>query len=234
MTESLDNMRINTNINTIDNSRALRFQHHCVSGIGGFVGTYTIINHHQILATAQTANMIDIVISIFGGNLFDFIVRLGALVIYLFGFFLTLYVPKHTNINIQTLSLIIDALLVVIIAITPSGLNDVIALYPVFLAMSIQWNSFIKVDGYVSSTIFSTNNLKQATTSLMEYFLNDDKDYKKLDKSKFYGGNILGYHLGVALSFCSCRIFGTAGIWLCFIPIIFSIVSHIRVRKSNQ
>ena len=38
------------------------------------------------------------------------------------------------------------------------GLDPVVALYPVFFAMSIQWSSFAGARGFYSSTIFSTNN----------------------------------------------------------------------------
>lgn len=230
-TRSLNGLSIQSK--GIDRVKALRFEHHCVSSIGGFLGTYSIMNYHDILAAAQTANMIDIVMAILGKDVSSFLVRLGAVVLYLMGFFLTVYIPKFTKVNVQTFALIVDALAVVMMGLIPSGINDVIALYPIFFAMAVQWNSFTKVENYVSSTIFSTNNLKQATTSLMEYFLDTEKDTQKLDKSKFFSGSILGYHLGVALAFCSCKMLGTLGVWLCLVPIAIAMISHIRVLKGN-
>ena len=43
--------------------------HHTVSVIGGFMAGYTIINHSDILANAQTGNLIRLVLSAFEGNL---------------------------------------------------------------------------------------------------------------------------------------------------------------------
>jgi uncharacterized membrane protein YoaK (UPF0700 family) len=246
MVNSLDGVQVGSNslngvgvcanpsAKSIDKTRALRFQHHCVSSIGGFFGAYAVINYHDMLASAQTSNLINVVLALLGGNVSGFLIRVGALLLYVLGFFITLAVPKYTKINLQKLSLIVDAVAVVVVSLMPSGIDDVISLYPIFFAMAIQWNSFVTVENYSSATIFSTNNLKQATTSLMEYFLNNRQDPKKLDKSRFYGGSILGYHLGVALAFCACKVLGSMGVWLCIVPIVVSLVSNLRVCKSND
>jgi uncharacterized membrane protein YoaK (UPF0700 family) len=241
MVNSLDGVQVsNGNLSgvcvkskSIDYTKALRFQHHCVSSIGGFFGAYAVINYHDMLASAQTSNLINIVLALLGGNLSGFLIRIGALCLYVLGFFLTIAIPKYTKINLQKLSLFVDAIAVILMGLMPSGTDDVMALYPVFFAMAIQWNSFVTVENYSSATIFSTNNLKQATTSLMEYFLSNRQDPKKLDKSKFYGGTILGYHLGVALAFCACKFLGSVGVWLCIVLIAISFVSNFRVCRSS-
>ncbi len=233
-TRSLNKVGAELKVKGIDRVKALRFQHHCVSSIGGFFGAYAILNHNELLASAQTANLINLVMAILGRDVTDFLARLGALVVYLVGFFITIYVPKRTKLNLQGISLAVDVLAVVLLAIMPSNVNDVVALYPVFFAMAIQWNSFVKVEEYTSATIFSTNNLKQATTSLMEYFIDGQKDSKKLDKSRFYGATILGFHLGVALAFFTCKVLGSSAIWMCCVPIIVSLVSHVRVLRSKS
>jgi uncharacterized membrane protein YoaK (UPF0700 family) len=242
MVDSLDGVQLgareltSTSIKTssLDSIKALRLQHHCVSSIGGFLGAYAIINHHDMLAAAQTSNLINLVLALLGGDIPKFLARVGALVVYVFGFFMTIYIPRYTKFNLQSFSLCVDILAIIIMAILPEDTNDVVALYPVFFAMAIQWNSFLKIGEYSSSTIFSTNNTKMATMSLIEYFLDNKQDKSKLDKSKFLGATILGYHLGVALAFYSCKFLGTTGILMCFLPVIVSLVSHIRVRRSTN
>ena len=44
--------------------------HHTVSVIGGFMAGYTIINHSDILANAQTGNLIRLVLSAFEQNVY--------------------------------------------------------------------------------------------------------------------------------------------------------------------
>ncbi len=212
-----------------------RLQHYCVSSIGGFLGAYSLLNCHEVLGNAQTANMILFVHSILGGDLKSFLVRLVAILVYVSGFFFSIWIPKYTKLNIEVFSLIVDAICIVSLAVIPLGGNDLVYLYPVFFAMAIQWNTFKSADGYTSSTIFSTNNLKQATTSLMEYFM--DGDAKSLDKSKFFGGTLLGFHLGVAVSYTSYIFLGMMGIWLAIVPLLISslvLCKRLSLKQSQN
>ena len=43
--------------------------HHAVSAIGGFFGGYTVLNHTDILANAQTGNLMRLVVQACRGNL---------------------------------------------------------------------------------------------------------------------------------------------------------------------
>ena len=94
----------------------------------------------------------------------------------MFALSLTVILPKFTKLHLPYVSLCIDALAALIVAFLPSNLNDFIALYPLYFAMAIQWCSFKGGDGFTCSTIFSTNNLRQFTTSMTEYLLNKDSD----------------------------------------------------------
>ncbi len=84
--------------------------------------------------------------------------------------------PKFTRLHLPYVSLFIDAMAALIVAFLPSDLNDFIALYPLYFAMAIQWCSFKGGDGFTCSTIFSTNNLRQFTTSMTEYLCSKDPD----------------------------------------------------------
>src|SRR5699024_11733141 len=59
--------------------------------------------------------------------------------------------------------------------------------------LAFQWCIFKGAMGYTSSTIFSTNNIKQTVVSLTEYFLIQDTTIKqeKLKKGCFFGGTLL-------------------------------------------
>ena len=43
--------------------------HHTVSIVGGFMAGYTIFNHLDIMANAQTGNLVKLVLSACSGNL---------------------------------------------------------------------------------------------------------------------------------------------------------------------
>jgi len=115
-----------------------------------------------------------------------------------------------------------------IVAFLPSDLNDFIALYPLYFAMAIQWCSFKGGDGFTCSTIFSTNNLRQFTTSMTEYLCSKDPD--ALRKWKFFASVLLCFHFGVIISYLSCKNFGHTGSLVCFLP-VFSGFCLVWTRK---
>lgn len=115
-----------------------------------------------------------------------------------------------------------------IVAFLPSDLNDFIALYPLYFAMAIQWCSFKGGDGFTCSTIFSTNNLRQFTTSMTEYLCSKDPD--ALRKWKFFASVLLCFHFGVIVSYLSCKNFGHTGSLVCFLP-VFSGFCLVWARK---
>lgn len=195
--------------------------HYTMASVGGFLGGFAILSHHDLLANAQTSNLISLAISIVGRNPFQALLHIGSLLLYMLGLSLTVLIPRYTKWNLQLCSIAIDALALVILAILPSTVEDFIALYPIFFAMAFQWNTFKGADGYISSSIFSTNNLRQFTTSLTEYFC--DRDRNHLHKTSFYGGTLLFFHIGVAISYFACRYFGTMGSLAGLLPLGLSL-----------
>ena len=71
------------------------------------------------------------------------------------------------------------------------------ALYPIFFAMSVQWSSFRGAQNFYSSTIFSTNNTKQASLALAEYLCN--KSHEQLKRMGFFLSTLLCFHIGAAI-----------------------------------
>lgn len=133
----------------------------------------------------------------------------------------TIIIPKYTKINMHVFSVLLNMAVVLLIGFFPKNINDVVALYPLFFITAIQWNSFKGAKGYVSSCIFSTNNLRQFTISFMEYIC--DKDKKHLHKTKFYGGVLLSYHIGVGISYLAYKLLEIKGAWICLIPLMMAL-----------
>ena len=110
----------------------------------------------------------------------------------------------------------------------PGQMDPVLALYPVFFAMSFQWCVFKGAEGYACSTIFSTNNLKQTVLSFTEYFLAGEDEQeeraKNLKKGRFFGETILFFHASVAAAYLSLRVMGLAAVWLAVCPLFIGLV----------
>ena len=204
--------------------------HHIVSLIGGFLGAYAIISRTSNFGSAETINMIAIVIGLMDNNFEAYIFRLLALVLYISAIIFTVALPKLCKVNIQYLSMAIDAIGMIILAFMPIDFNPIIALFPVFFMSAFQWNSFSQVNGYNCSTIFSTNNLRQMIIGFTEYIANKKPEY--LARGKFFGVTLIYYHLGVVYAFIVTKIWGIKASVAGIVPVIVATTMLIMYGKK--
>ncbi len=179
---------------------------------------YCILQRSDFLGSAQTSNMIYLVSNLLGKDYIDVLLRIGAMLLYILSIALTVWIPAKTVINVKTLSIIIDAAAVGIMGVMPDEMNPVLGLYPVFFSMAFQWNTFKGARGYVSSSIFSTNNLRQFSIGLTNFCIR--RKNEDIDRAKFYGFTLLSFHIGVAISYVVWKRFFVHSVWFCFMPII--------------
>ena len=140
--------------------------HFVMAFIGGYFGLYAIVARNDLFGSAQTSNLIYLVQDILGGRPVDFVIRIGALVLYSTAVALSVWLPKHTAVNNKILSILIDGGAAILLGFLPKDMNPVLGLYPIFFAMAFQWCSFKGIGGYNSSTVFSTNNLRQFVSAV--------------------------------------------------------------------
>jgi len=194
-----------------------RYIHYTMAVVGGFLAAYAILNRNGLLANAQTMNLLTLLLNLLGRNLNDVLLHTGALLFYIFGTVLTVIILKKTTADILVVSILIDFGAVLILGFLPQNMNNVVALYPIFFAMSVQWNAFKGVDGYNSSSIFSTNNVKQLSISFTEFLIDHNKSH--LDRAGFFGSVLLAFHAGAVLSYFSHKACGLRGVWICSLPL---------------
>lgn len=194
--------------------------HYSAALVGGYFGIYALMVRSNNFGSSQTSNLIYIVSSILGNSISELMIRVGAALLYMVAIFLTVLIPKHfSKVNMKLLSMCVNAVAVVILAFLPMDMDPILGLYPIFFAMAFQWNSFNGARGYNSSTIFSTNNLRQLTMSFAEVV---SGNCKQLDKLKFYGATLIGFHIGVAVSYVAWYFLGISGIWFGLLPIVLN------------
>lgn len=195
--------------------------HYTLSFIGGYLGLYAIVSRADVFGNAQTANLLGVVRDLIGRDFSDMLLRIGALLIYVTAVILTVWIPEHFSTDLRFISIGIDIFAILLLGFFPSGMSPVVALYPVFFAMPFQWCTFKAPGGYNSSTIFSTNNLRQFTTAVTQFLMK--KDTAQRDKAKFYGMTLLSFHTGAALSLILYMAYGLSGVWLCLIPAFYAV-----------
>ncbi len=206
-----------------------RIIHHNMALVGGFLGSYAILCRADFLGNAQTANLIYLVHAILGQNAHEVLLRLIALALYFTSTMLFVVVRDKSNWNVQKVSLGIDLIAIIALGLIPLSVNPIIGLFPIFFSMAFQWNAFPGGYGYVSSTIFSTNNTRQVALSVAEYFCHKDK--RKIHKAVFFLGSILCFHLGVAIAYIVTKYASVHGVWL---ACIFLLPAALLVCQEEQ
>ena len=138
--------------------------------IGGFMVGYGVINRHDILGSAQTGNMVSLAMDAVGHADEEWFFRIIALIIYVASVSLTVILShKISKMSQKRLSILIDGAVLLIIGFYPAEMNPFVALFPIFFATAFQWCSFKGADGFASSSIFCSNNLRQCVTGFTEY-----------------------------------------------------------------
>lgn len=181
--------------------------HYVTSFIGGFLGIFPLLSIARLFGSAQTSNLIEVVLSALQMDWTSLLMHLFGMFLYAFAVFLVTFLPAHTKINIKFMALVVDVATAFFMWKIPADLPPVFYMYPTFFAMAFQWTAFTGAYGYVSSTIFSTNNLKQFVSATTEFLFNGKKEFKL--KAAFYGAALLSFHMGVAASFVLNRIFAS-------------------------
>ena len=154
--------------------------HFAVSSLGGFMGGYAIFNHCDVFGNAQTANMIHLVSKIFTGDFEGVVFIVIALLTYILGNVFFVIADRFIKLETKTVSLIASTVALLIIGIFPNISNNYLAILPILFVTPVLWNSFRTAGSYVTSPIFSTNNLRVATVSTFTGIIDKDKDMKKL------------------------------------------------------
>ena len=210
--------------------------HYNMALIGGFLGAYGVVSRGNF-PSAQTGNMISILTMAIGGGLkllvnyilvgmesvgigrkpLDFLIHVGALVVYVAAIVLCTWLPKHAKIRLPQLSLAVSSIAAVLMTMIPMNADPILSLYPLFFATAFQWCSFKGARGFTCATIFSTNNLRQFSSAAVEVWLNHDDSF--LDKFKFFGGTLLSFHTGAAAAIFLTLAFEEKASLFCLLPL---------------
>ncbi len=198
--------------------------HYSASLIGGYLAGYTVFNHTEILGNAQTGNLIKMVLDLCQGDLtFIWFMALSFL-IYCGGNVFYVLVRRKVKISMKIVSLICTSAAVVLVGAIPFVRNHYVACYPIIFVAPVQWNAFKNAAGDSSSTIFSSNNVRQASMLTTNYFLSRDKSTAV--KARFYWLTLLSFNSGVAMSCLLSIWLGVYSVWFCFVPIGLTVVNY--------
>ena len=187
------------------------------AAVGGFFAAYAILLRMGIMANAQTLNLLELLLSSLRCHWPEMLMHLGALAMYVLGTMSTVILPHLFGWDMRRVCPIIDALCAVLLAFLPAEMPVIPSLYPIFFAMSVQWSSFTGAQDHISSTIFSTNNTKQASLSLARHLCT--REQGQIRRMWFYVSTILCFHAGATVAYFSVLLLEVKGS-LCVLPLI--------------
>ena len=193
------------------------YRHLSFAAVGGFFAAYAILLRMGIMANAQTLNLLELLLSSLRCHWSEVLMHLGALAMYVLGTMSTVILPHLFGWDMRRVCPIIDALCAVLLAFLPAEMPVIPSLYPIFFAMSVQWSSFTGAQDHISSTIFSTNNTKQASLSLARHLCT--REQGQIRRMWFYVSTILCFHAGATVAYFSVLLLEVKGS-LCVLPLI--------------
>ena len=193
------------------------YRHLSFAAVGGFFAAYAILLRMGIMANAQTLNLLELLLSSLRCHWPEVLMHLGALAMYVLGTMSTVILPHLFGWDMRRVCPIIDALCAVLLAFLPAEMPVIPSLYPIFFAMSVQWSSFTGAQDHISSTIFSTNNTKQASLSLARHLCTREQGQSR--RMWFYVSTILCFHAGAIVAYFSVLLLEVKGS-LCVLPLI--------------
>ena len=205
--------------------------HYAAAFIGGFFGMYAILTRFMF-GSAETMNMLSLVGDLLGRDLPDFLARLGALLIFSSGVALSVIITDNRPGWRNMVAFSADAAAVIALAFMPEDMNSIIALYPVFLATSMQWCLVKGPYGYAISSVFSTNNLRQFITGIVRKA--QGKDDGKVSRVHAFGLTLLSFHAGAAAAYIAVMLMQMKGIWIALVPIAVAFALSFRVLRCKE
>lgn len=193
------------------------YRHLSFAAVGGFFAAYAILLRMGIMANAQTLNLLELLLNSLRCHWSEVLMHLGALAMYVLGTMSTVILPHLFGWDMRRVCPIIDALCAILLAFLPAEMPVIPSLYPIFFAMSVQWSSFTGAQDHISSTIFSTNNTKQASLSLARHLCT--REQGQIRRMWFYVSTILCFHAGATVAYFSVLLLEVKGS-LCVLPLI--------------
>lgn len=203
----------------------------CVSG--GFMGGYALFSRAGNFGSAQTANLIEIILNIFGRDYKEVSLRFIAILLFILGNVAgALIKHRFGRFTLKIYTFVVLILGFVILSFISEDADVVLGLLPIFFMSSTQWFTFTGTRKYNCSTIFSTNNLKQMVLGYTYYYLTGKEEDGK--KGRFYLLSLTFFHIGVVIAVLLCLKFGiAASLFGIIIVILAEIVSIEREVKQK-
>lgn len=206
--------------------------------VGGFFGGYTYSVRGGVFCNAQTANFVLLAMAISSGDWHQVRYLCIPITAYFLGAVISEAIASSVRrfhlIRWDTLLILIEMLVVLILGFIPDSAPFQISQVAVNFIASMQYNTFRQADGIPMATTFCTNHIRQVGVFFTKAIRHKDKE--ALNRMFFYIGTLILFVLGVISSAVSCRHFSGKGVWFALIPlmIIFIDLLHADLKTEKN
>ena len=191
--------------------------------VGGFFGGFTYTVRGGIFCNAQTANFVLLAMAIGDGDW----AQARYLVIPITAYFLgavvsetaAAHIKKYNLIRWDTLLIMIELVVVVILGFIPDDAPFQISQVAVNFICSMQYNTFRQADGIPMATTFCTNHLRQVGVFFTKGIRHAEKAH--FSRMLFHVGMLALFVAGGIIATVLCRRFGGKGVWFAAVPLLF-------------
>ncbi len=204
--------------------------------VGGFFGGYTYSVRGGIFCNAQTANFVLLAMALGSGDW----AQAKYLIIPITAYFLGAVVSEAAAgslrklhvIRWDTLLLLIEMLVVVILGFIPDSAPFQISQIAVNFICSMQYNTFRQADGIPMATTFCTNHIRQVGVFFTKGIRHQNREY--FARMGFHAGMLALFVAGGVTATIACHRFSGRGVWFALLPLMISFIDLLHADLKTE
>ena len=197
--------------------------YHTLITVAGFYGAFTYLLRGNVFCNAQTGNVVLMGMALGSGEWGHALYYLIPISAYLMGALISELVPNpikhHLPLRWDTMLIAIEMAVVIALGFVPESAPVQISQVAINFIASMQYNTFRSMQGQGVSTVFCTNNLRQAVIHYWHYKKSSDKN--QIVYMSVYIFVIAVFALGVTAGFFLSHHLGVKAILVCDIVMLY-------------
>lgn len=203
---------------------------------GGFLESYTYMTRNRVFANAQSGNIVLIAIKLSEGDYLGALYSLIPIGAFVMGILIanTLKInnQKYHHFHWRQFVLLFQILILAAAGGVPGNDYNVVVIFCISLACSLQYASFKKIKGMGLATTFCTGNLRSASENLFDYFRTQDR--AALTRCGALGAIILSFFGGALIGAVLTRSFQTRSVYFCCCVLFIAFLMMFFQAKETE
>lgn len=204
--------------------------------VSGFYGAYTYTLKGGVFCNAQTANFVMMAIAIGNFNITKAVYYLIPMAAYIIGAMiseeLALRIKKYNFIRWDTLLILIEIFVVILLGFLPDSLPFQVSQVIVNFICSMQYNTFRQANKIPLATTFCTNHTRQVGVKLVKFFRHKDK--KQISNMFVHIKMLCAFVLGASIATYLGLKMGNKSLFFNLIPLSIVFIELFKADRFKE